>query len=162
MTISSDSTNSHVAVSYYDSMQEVMNQTDKSWAEFLRTSQNTAVLQPQWWLHRGPELGAPPVKTDRGWLLIFSNKSMSDSWTIGAALTDLNKPHKLIARTPGFILQPAAKFETDGLVPNVTFPEGVVIIGEKLYVYYGCADTVIGLAICNLKELLDYIESFRP
>lgn len=161
MTINSDSTNSHVAVRYYDSMEEVLNQTDESWAKFLETSQNTAVLQTQWWLHRGPELGAPPIKTDRGWLLIFSNESMSDSWTIGAALLDINNPSKLIARTPSHILQPVTNYEMDGLVPNVTFPEGAVIVDDKLYVYYGSADTVIGLATCKLNDLLDYIETFK-
>lgn len=161
MTISSDSTNSHVAVRYYDSMDEVMSQTDESWAEFLAISQKTAVLQTQWWLHRGPELGAPPIKTDRGWLLIFSNESMSDSWTIGAALLDIDQPHKLIARTSGYILQPVTSYEMSGFVPNVTFPEGAVVVGTELYVYYGSADTVIGLATCNLNELLDYLATFK-
>ncbi len=161
MTINSDSTNSHVAVRYYNSMEEVINQTDESWTEFLTTSQETAVLQTQWWLDRGPELGAPPIKTDRGWLLLFSNESMSDSWTIGAALLDLDEPHKLIARTSSNILQPATNYEMNGIVPNVTFPEGAVVVGDKLYVYYGSADTVISLATCNLNELLDYICTFK-
>lgn len=161
MTISSDSANSHVAVRYYDSMEEVLGQTDELWAKFLETSQNTAVLQTQWWFHRGPELGASPIKTDRGWLLIFSNESMSDSWTIGAALLDINNPNKLIARTPSYILQPVTDYEREGLVPNVTFPEGAVIVNDKLYVYYGSADTVIGLATCNLNDILDYIETFK-
>jgi predicted GH43/DUF377 family glycosyl hydrolase len=161
MTVNSDSTNSHVAIRYYDSIDEVLNQTDESWAQFLETSQNSAVLKTQWWLDRGPELGATPVKTERGWLLIFSNESMSDSWSIGAALLDLNDPSKLITRTSGNILQPATDYETNGLVPNVTFPEGAVVVGDTLYVYYGGADTVIGLATCKLNDLLDYIESFK-
>lgn len=161
MTIGSDSVNSHVAVRYYDSMDEVLGQTDESWTEFLKTSQDTTVLKTEWWLHRGPELGASPIKTGRGWLVIFSNESMSSSWTIGAALMDIDNPHKLIARTSGYILQPVTQYERDGLVPNVTFPEGAVIVGDNLYVYYGCADTVIGLATCKLDELLDYIESFK-
>lgn len=86
---------------------------------------------------------------------------MSDTWTISAALLDKEQPHKLIARVPGYILQPVTSYERDGLVPNVTFPEGAVVVGEDLYVYYGCADTVIGLATCKLKELLDYIETFK-
>ncbi len=116
MTISSDSANSHVAIRYFDSMNEVMNQTDESWAEFLKKSQETAVLRTEWFFHRGPELGAPPIKTDRGWLFVFSNESMSDSWTIGVALTDLEEPHKLIARTPGYLLQGARDYEMQGFV----------------------------------------------
>lgn len=161
MTISSDSTNSHVALRYYDSMDEVMHQTDASWAAFLENSQKTAALQTEWWLHRGPELGAPPIKTDKGWLLIFSNESMSSTWTIGAALLDSEQPHKLIARTSGNLLQAVTDYERDGLVPNVTFPEGAVIVGDMLHVYYGAADTVIGLATCKVNDLLDHILSFK-
>lgn len=83
---------------------------------------------------------------------------MSDSWTISAALVDYNEPHKLIARASGYILQPVTEYERNGFVPNVTFPEGAVIVGDDLYIYYGCADTVIGLATCKLKDLLGYLE----
>ena len=161
MTISADSVNSYIAIRYYNSIDEVLHQIDESWAKFLETSQNTAVLQTQRWLHRGPELGASPIKTKKGWLLIFSNESMSDTWTIGAALLDINDPRVLIARTAGYILQPVTEYEREGLVPNVTFPGGAVIVGDKLFVYYGCADTVIGLAMCKVDDLLDYIESFK-
>ena len=86
---------------------------------------------------------------------------MSDTWTIGAALLDVDDPDKLIARTPGYILQPITDYEREGLVPNVTFPEGAVIVGDELFIYYGAADTVIGLAKCKVDELLDYIETFK-
>lgn len=161
MTIGPDSVNSHIAVRYYDSIDEVLKQTEESWVKFLETSQDHATLKTEWWLHRGPELGATPIKTERGWLLLFSNESMSSSWTIGAALLDIDKPDKLIARTSGYILQPVTDYEREGLVPNVTFPEGVVIVGDELFVYYGCADTVIGLAKCNLNDLLDHIEGYK-
>ncbi len=156
MTISSDSTNSRVCIRYFDSMEQAMSTSFDDWDAFL--AKDSALLKTDWWLHRGPEVGATPIKTDRGWLLIFSAESMSDTWTIGAALLDSNDPSKLIARTPGYILQPVTEYERSGLVPNVTFPEGAVIVGDKLYVYYGCADTVIGLATCKLADLLEYLE----
>jgi predicted GH43/DUF377 family glycosyl hydrolase len=171
MTISSDSENSHVAIRYYDSIEEIINQSanrekaDAGWKKFLENSKDTTVLKTYWWLSRGPELGAPPIKTDRGWLLIYSAEAMSHSWVITAALTDLNEPHKLIARAPSFILQPVTDYERDGLVPQVTFPSGAVVVGNdfdrKLYVYYGAADTVIGLATCKLEELLKYLDGFK-
>lgn len=86
---------------------------------------------------------------------------MSDTWTITAALADLNEPHKLIARAPSYILQPVTDYECQGLMHNVTFPSGAVIVDDSLYVYYGAADTVIGLATCKLDELLDYLETFK-
>ncbi|MBX4200450.1 hypothetical protein KW790_03275 [Candidatus Parcubacteria bacterium] len=161
LTISSDSENSHIAVRYYDSIQDLINPVPGSWEKFIKNSKDTALLGTYWWLQRGPELGAPPVKTSKGWLFIFSAESMSESWTIGAALSDLNEPHKLIARTPGYILQSVEPFERDGIVPNVTFPSGAVIVKDELYVYYGSADTVISLATCDLEELLDNLEQFK-
>lgn len=159
LTISSDSAKSRISIRYYDSIEEVAHQSSVEWDNFLEN--DVPVLQTQQWLHRGPELGAVPIKTDSGWLLIFSAESMSDTWTISAALLDKNDPSKLLARAPGYILQPVTSYELNGLVPNVTFPEGAVIVGEYLYVYYGCADTVIGLATCKLKDLLDYLDRYK-
>lgn len=161
LTISADSTNSHVAVRYYDSIEKLLKSSEKEWNDFLENSKETALLKTYWWLHRGPELGAPPIKTDRGWLFVYSAESMSDSWTITAALSDINAPHKLIARMPGYLLQPVTNYEREGLVPNVTFPSAAVVVDEELYVYYGAADTVIGLAICKLTDLLDYLENYE-
>lgn len=161
LTISPDSTNSYVAMRYYDSIEDLLKPSEKEWEEFLVNSKKTTLLKTYWWLHRGPELGAPPIKTDRGWLFIYSAESMSDTWTITAALADINEPHKLIARVPGYILQPVTSYEREGLVPNVTFPSAAVVVGKELYVYYGAADTVIGLATCKLNKLLNYLESFK-
>ncbi len=161
LTISSDSTNSHVAVRYFDSIEEVLENKEGSWDFFLQTSVKTALLTTAWWLHRGPELGAPPIKTDRGWLFLYSAESMSDTWTVSAALADMHEPHKLIAKTSGYILQPVTEYERDGLVPNVTFPSGAMIVGDELFVYYGAADTVIGLATCKVDAILDALETFR-
>ena len=161
LTISADSTNSHVAVRYYESLEKLLQPSEKEWNDFLKNSKETALLGTDWWLHRGPELGAPPIKTDRGWLFIYSAESMSDTWTITAALADINEPHKLIARASGYILQAVMNYERDGLVPNVTFPSAAIIVDDELYVYYGAADTVIGLATCKLNDLLDYLENFK-
>ncbi|MFZ5955234.1 MAG: hypothetical protein ACOYT4_02315 [Nanoarchaeota archaeon] len=161
LTIAPDSSNSYVSIRYYDSIEHLLNFSEKEWENFLRHSKKTTLLETQWWLHRGPELGAVPIKTKKGWLFIYSAESMSDSWTISAALSDINQPHKLIARTPGYILQPSMDYELQGLVPNVTFPSGAVILEDELYVYYGAADSVIGLATCKVEELLDYLENFK-
>lgn len=157
LTINSDSQNSRVALRYFDSIDELLHPDTDRWLAFMNEPANV-VLKTQWWLQRGPELGAVPVKTDRGWLLIYSAEAMANTWTISAALLDLADPSKLLARMPGYILQPATPYEVDGLVPCVTFPEGAVVVGDELYVYYGCADTCIGLARCKLNDLLAELE----
>lgn len=151
LTAQPDSNNSSVYIKYFDSIEDIFYTSPEDWDKFFL--ENKPVLKTDWYLHRGPELGASPVKTDKGWLLIFSSESMSDSWTISAALLELTDPDKLLARTSGNILQPVTKYERDGLIPNVTFPEGAVVVGDTLYIYYGAADTVIGLATCKLNEL---------
>lgn len=162
LTISSDSTNSHVAIRYFNSMSHLLTYSEKDWRLFLDSSLEKALLETKWWLHRGPELGAPPIKTKEGWLFIYSAEAMSDTWTITAALSDLKEPHKLISKAPGYILQPVTKYEREGLVPNVTFPSAAVIVREDLYVYYGAADTVIGMATCKLNTLLEYLNMHKP
>lgn len=158
LTVQSDSINSSIYIRYFDSIDDIFHTSFEGWDNFLQNSK--PILGTNIYLHRGPELGAAPIKTKDGWLLIFSSESMSDSWTISAALLDIDNPNKLIARTSGNILQPATKYETEGIVPNVTFPEGAVIISDTLYVYYGCADTVIGLATCKLDDLLNTMIPF--
>jgi beta-1,2-mannobiose phosphorylase / 1,2-beta-oligomannan phosphorylase len=114
--------------------------------------------------YRGAEVGAPPVETEKGWLLIYCSANLSDhaEWTVKAALLDRNDPRRVLAETPEPILKPELDAELHGAVNNVTFPEGAVVVGEELYVYYGSGDQGCCLATCNLKELLDYLESVIP
>lgn len=110
-------------------------------------------------VRRGPELGAPPIKTDRGWLLLYSNSDHEDEpeWQISAVLLDLEQPWRVIAQTPEPLLTPETENELTGVVNRVTFPSGAIVLDGKLHVYYGSGDQGIGLATCDLAELLDYL-----
>lgn len=156
LTVSPDTGNSHIAMRYFDSIDEMLAGSPQGWEAYMKES--VVVLATDAWHHRGPEIGAVPIKTDAGWLLVYSAESMSDSWTVTAALLDTDEPHRVRARASGYLLQPVTHYERNGLVPNVTFPEGAVVVGEDLYVYYGAADTTVGLARCNLQELIVYLE----
>lgn len=105
------------------------------------------------------ELGAPPVKTDEGWLVIYSyiGNYLSNNKTFGieALLLDHNDPRKIIGRTQGPLLVPEAGYEKEGDVPDIAFPSGALIHDDELWVYYGAADTRCALATCNLKDLLN-------
>lgn len=106
---------------------------------------------------RGNEVGAVPIKTPHGWLFIYSALSTVDNhteWSISAALLDLHNPRKILANLD-HILKPETERETHGVVDHVAFPEGAVIYGEELYVYYGSGDQGICLAMCDYQELLD-------
>jgi predicted GH43/DUF377 family glycosyl hydrolase len=101
------------------------------------------------------EIGAPPIKTKDGWLLIYSHIknyfSENKIFGIEAVLLDLKDPLKIIARTSGPIIVPEEIYEEFGQVPNVIFPSGSFLHGKKLHIYYGAADTTG----CRVKVYLD-------
>ena len=113
--------------------------------------------------------GPPPVKTREGWLQIYHGVAMhfasSNIYQAGVALHDLNDPSKVLARGRYNILEPRELFELTGQVPNVVFPSGMIVesydsdgfamMDSKVLVYYGAADTSVGLATSTIKELID-------
>lgn len=110
---------------------------------------------------RGNEVGAVPIKTPDGWLFIYSALSTVDDhteWSISAALLDLHDPRKVLANVD-HLLRPETEHELHGVVSNVCFPEGAIVFGEELYVYYGSGDQGICLAMCDYQELLDHLKS---
>ncbi len=108
----------------------------------------------------GGKIGAAatPIRTGFGWLLLYHGVDEYSVYRVGAMLLDLSDPSRVIARTRDFVMEPEAYYERFGLViPNVIFPTGNVVKDGVLYIYYGCADTAIGLATVPLRELLDHL-----
>jgi predicted GH43/DUF377 family glycosyl hydrolase len=98
--------------------------------------------------------GAQPIKTNKGWLLVYHGVDKKMTYRLGVALLDLRDPTKVLKRQPEFILEPELDWELKGDVNNVVFTCGALLFGSELWVYYGCADTVIGLAKADVKEFL--------
>lgn len=106
-------------------------------------------------------VGPPPLWTEHGWLLLYHGvKAYAGElvYRVGAALLDLDQPHKVVARTDGCIFKPREMYEMSGLVPNVVFPSGMLLRGDELWVYYGASDTVVGLATVKLNRILAALE----
>jgi predicted GH43/DUF377 family glycosyl hydrolase len=104
-------------------------------------------------------LTAPPIKTKKGWLLLYHGVSKSrHTYRVGAVLLDLKNPFLVIGRTDQPIFEPREKYELEGQVPNVVFPCGTALIKDKLFIYYGGADSVIGVATASLKKLLSMFD----
>ena len=103
--------------------------------------------------------GPPPIKTKDGWLLIYQAVGSSDEsrYKIGAMLLDLKDPTKVLARTRNPILEPAVSYENDGWKAGVVYPCGAVIISDRLFVYYGGADTVVCVASVKLEPFLEQL-----
>ena len=107
------------------------------------------------------EIGAPPIKTDKGWLVLYShirNYFIGNAFfTTEAVLLDLKDPHKIIGRTEFPLLSPVEPYERYGMVPNIVFPSGALVKGKQLELYYGAADTVCAVASASLPDLLGSI-----
>lgn len=124
--------------------------------------------------------GAPPLRTEKGWLLIYhgvtehhkkpkgleefmkkiigkSGEIYHTTYSIGAALFDLKDPGKLIAKTPHPIIFPMKKYEKEGFVNNVIFTTGLVKDenGKDLLLFSGGADTVVTVKKISFSDVTD-------
>jgi predicted GH43/DUF377 family glycosyl hydrolase len=105
------------------------------------------------WENEKIGIAGPPIKTESGWLLIYHGVSKSHTYSLGIAELDLENPSQVISRQSEPILEPELDWEINGHVPNVVFSCGQVIKDGELYVYYGAADTVIGVANIPLQDM---------
>jgi predicted GH43/DUF377 family glycosyl hydrolase len=120
-----------------------------------------------WWDSARIGMGAPPLETDEGWLVVYHGVRQTVAgglYRAGLALLDLDHPANVLRRAEEWVLGPQAQFEVTGDVPNVVFPCGLVRDPETdtLSLYYGAADTRIGLATANCSEVLDYLRECPP
>ena len=105
--------------------------------------------------------GPVPIETSEGWLLLYHGVLRSCNgyvYAFGSALLDLDQPWKTIARSGPYLISPREIYELTGDVPNVTFPCASLHDPEtgRIAVYYGCADTVTGLAFGYIPEIIDF------
>jgi len=100
-------------------------------------------------------VGSPPLKTEKGWLCFYHGVSQDHVYRLGVLLLDLKNPFNILYRSDEPILEPKEPYETKGCVNNVVFTCGAVEKDGQYFVYYGAADTVIGLATIGKKELLN-------
>ena len=91
-------------------------------------------------------VAGPPIKTKEGWLLIYHGVSGDGRYSLGVALLDLQEPTRILFRQTEPILEPELEWEINGYVPNVVFSCGQAVIDGNIHVYYGGADTAIGVA----------------
>jgi predicted GH43/DUF377 family glycosyl hydrolase len=100
--------------------------------------------------------GPPPIRVPEGWLLIHHGVTgaLASGWhpqqrvryAAGAMLLDPANPARVMARTAEPILSPETAEELDGIVPNVVFPTAIEEVDDVRYVFYGMADSRIGVA----------------
>jgi len=102
--------------------------------------------------------GAPPIRTDRGWLHIahgVRNTAAGLRYVLYAFVTDLEEPWKVIAAPSGYLLAPLGD-ERVGDVSNVLFCNGAAQNCNEIAIYYASSDTRLHVATTTLETLLDY------
>lgn len=100
--------------------------------------------------------GCPPLKTEKGWLLLYHGVNIKDhKYRIGFMLLDLNNPKKIIAKTKNYVMEPEESYESSEMYPGCVFPTGWVNKDGVLYIYYGCGDKYVSLATTTIPEILE-------
>ncbi len=117
-----------------------------------------------WWDASKIGLCCPPIETAAGWLVIYHGVKTTGAgvlYRLGLALFDLQDPSRCTARGDEWIFGPQEPYERFGDVGYVTFPCGTVIHPSEpdtLRVYYGAADTCIGLTTGSIQQMLAWLK----
>lgn len=125
--------------------------------------------QPNTWRSSRVGAGAPPVRTEIGWLLPFHGATSIEEgnvYSMGWCVLDLKNPEKVLYVSDTPALAPEAPYEiTLNAIPQVdmanfktgvrvVFPQGLVERGDDFVVYYGAADVSVAGARVNKRELI--------
>jgi predicted GH43/DUF377 family glycosyl hydrolase len=80
-------------------------------------------------------------------------------YRVGLALLDLDDPRRVLHRGDEWVIGPRERYEVTGDIPNVVFPCGAVACDGELRLYYGAADTCLGLITARIADVLDWLRS---
>ena len=99
--------------------------------------------------------GAVPIRVPEGWLVLYHGADRaSNRYSMGAMLLDAQNPSHILAHSHEPVLRAEAIYEREGFYPNVVFSCGALLREGTVYMYYGAADRVIGLATATISEIL--------
>ena len=117
-----------------------------------------------WWDANKIGLSPPLIETPRGWLMLYHGVRRNAAgalYRVGLALLDLDHPERCLQRGESWVFGPEASYELRGDVDNVVFPCGTTLglDGDTMHVYYGAADTSIGVATASLRHLLAWLDA---
>ncbi|MEA3378339.1 MAG: pesticidal protein Cry7Aa [Nanoarchaeota archaeon] len=143
---------------YFDSFDELRD--DRFWEEYLRNIEDYVIMRPKYkWEDKKIGAGAVALKVQYGWLLLYHGvEGKIDKHIYSAGATLLTHDLRYMTRLEEPLFMPDFEWEKKGDVNNVVFPEGAVIEDGMLNIYYGCADTRIGLAQIRLESLLKELQ----
>jgi predicted GH43/DUF377 family glycosyl hydrolase len=116
-----------------------------------------------WWDAYRIGLGPPLIETDRGWLMLYHGVRQTAAgclYRVGLVLLDAQDPGRVLRRGDEWVFGPHEDYERQGDVGDVVFPCGITVGPDRdtLNIYYGAADTCIGLATARVSELLAWLD----
>ena len=108
--------------------------------------------------------GPIPIETSEGWLCFYHGVLQSCNgfvYSFSACITDIDEPWKVRYRCADYLLNPREQYECVGDVPNVVFPCAALCDADtgRIAIYYGCADTVTGLAFTTVDDVVEYVKT---
>ena len=138
-----------------------------NWTPILDEKNELATVikpRPQYFDSALTECGPPAILTDKGIVLLYNGKNQTNdskrdkrftagAYCAGQLLTDPKEPMKVLQRLDVPFFRPMASFEKSGqYVDGTVFIEGLVFFKNKWYLYYGCADSQVSVAIYDLAK----------
>lgn len=117
----------------------------------------------EWWESVKIGAGAAPIETTEGWLLFYHGVCGTCSgfvYSIGGVILDIDNPSIVKYRCTNFLLTPEEWYEERGFVPSVCFPCATIHDSKtgRIALYYGCADSYVGVAFTTVDEIVNYIK----
>ena len=117
-----------------------------------------------WWDAGKIGLSTQPIETAEGWLIVYHGVRETPAgslYRVGLALLDLEDPLQVLRRGDEWVVGPCAMYEVTGDIPNVVFPCGAILdaASGELRLYYGAADSCVGLMTAQISEVLDWLRT---
>lgn len=117
-----------------------------------------------WWQAVKIGGGPAPIETSEGWLMFYHGVTGTCNglvYSMGAVILDRDEPSRVKYRSSTYVLTPEEWYEERGFVANVVFPCATLQDAEsgKIAIYYGAADTYVGVAYTTVQEIVDYVKA---
>ena len=146
-----------ILIDCFDSLDEL------DGTKFIKSNNTRPVDNSRTWDSWFRGVGPSPIKTELGWLVIYQamDHRNPDRYRIGALVLDLNNPKQILYRSESPILEPEEYYENNGYKWGVVYSCGAVVKNDTLFVYYGGADKVVGVATIKLAELLEDLKKHK-
>src|SRR3989338_7178002 len=135
-----------VLIDYFESLDELDGK------KFIKSNNTRPIDENRGWDSWFRGVGPSPIKTDIGWLILYHamDHRNPDRYRIGAMILDFKDPTKILYRSSQPILEPEEYYENNGYKWGVVYSCGAVVKNGELFVYYGGADKVVGVASIKL------------